>query len=115
MDEVSISPCPSQTTQTHDHEFEASTKLAEECEDRHNHRFAGVTSEVIPVDKETHVHAILTNTDFLNHHREVGVTTGPNIPVSDKKHVHFVMGTTTKDDGHTHDFAFATLIQKPLV
>lgn len=34
----------SQESQTHDHEFEGSTKLAEQGNDRHNHRFAGVTS-----------------------------------------------------------------------
>jgi hypothetical protein len=53
--------------QTHDHEFEGSTKLAEQGADRHNHRFAGVTGQVIPVGN-SHVHEIdLTHTDFLNH------------------------------------------------
>ena len=93
--------------QTHVHEFLASTKLAEEGEDRHNHRFAGVTSEIIPRG-DSHVHVILTNTDFLNHHHEVGIETGPAIDVGNGKHVHFVVGTTTLDDGHVHDFEFAT-------
>jgi len=100
--------------QSHVHEFLASTKLAEEGEDRHNHRFAGVTSEIIPRG-DSHVHVILTNTDFLNHHHEVGIETGPAIDVGNGKHVHFVRGTTTLDDGHVHDLEFATLIQKPLV
>jgi len=100
--------------QSHVHEFVASTKLAEEGDDRHNHRFAGVTSEVIPKGN-SHVHVLLTNTDFLDHHHEVGIETGPAIPVGDGKHVHFVKGSTTLDDGHVHPLEFATLIQQPLV
>ncbi|MEH7309277.1 YmaF family protein [Neobacillus drentensis] len=103
-----------ESVQTHVHEFLASTKLAEEGEDRHNHRFAGVTSEVIPKG-DSHVHVILTNTDFLDHHHEVGIQTGPAIPVGNGKHVHFVNGITTLDDGHVHELEFATLIEKPLV
>src|SRR3954454_11100873 len=76
-----------ESEQTHVHEFLASTKLAEEGEDRHNHRFAGVTSEVIPMG-DSHVHVLLTNTDFLDHHHEVGIQTGPAIPVGNGKHVH---------------------------
>ncbi|MCR6545735.1 YmaF family protein [Dehalobacterium formicoaceticum] len=101
--------------QTHTHEFLGSTKLAEEDDDRHNHRFAGVTSEKIPINCKEHVHTLLTNTDFLDHHHEVGATTGPNIELADGKHIHLVTGTTTCNDGHVHDFIFATLIQKPLV
>jgi hypothetical protein len=107
-------PKPS-NTQTHVHEFLGSTKLAVEGELRHNHRFAGVTSEVIP-QGDSHVHAILTNTDFFfNHLHEVGVLTGLAIPVGDGKHVHFVEGETTLNFGHVHDFVFATLIENPLL
>jgi hypothetical protein len=63
----------------------------------------------------SHVHVLLTNTDFLDHHNEVGIETGPAIPVGDGKHVHFVKCNTTLDDGHVHQLEFATLIQKPLV
>lgn len=104
----------SSESQTHVHEFTGSTKLAELGRDRHNHRFAGVTGEVIPRGN-SHVHAILTNTDFLDHHHEVGITTGPAINVGNGKHIHFVRGRTTLDDGHVHQFQFATLIQSPLV
>lgn len=108
-------PCPDPTqTQTHVHEFEGSTKLAEECDDRHNHRFAGVTSEVIPVGN-SHVHAILVNTDFLDHHHEIGIRTGIAIPVGGGKHVHLVEGVTTINDDHNHNFIFTTLIDRPLV
>lgn len=103
-------------TQTHVHEFQESTKLAEMGEDRHNHRVAGVTSEVIPISPYRHVHAIKDNTDFLDHHHEIGVTTGPDIPIpNSNKHVHLVRGMTTVDDGHFHDFLFTTQIESPLV
>ncbi|WP_291562263.1 MULTISPECIES: YmaF family protein [unclassified Clostridium] len=100
--------------QTHVHEFLGSTQLAEQGEDRHNHRFAGVTSQVIPMGN-SHVHAILVNTDFfLNHHHEIGVITGLAIDVGNGKHVHLVRGVTTVDDGHNHPFIFTTLIESPL-
>ncbi len=102
--------------QTHVHEFEGSTKLAEEGADRHNHRFAGVTGQVIRVGN-SHIHEIdLTHTDFLNHfHNLKKIRTGRAIPVGNGKHVHFVTGSTTLNDGHVHQFNFATLIQQPLV
>ncbi|WP_141431029.1 YmaF family protein [Bacillus sp. 03113] len=101
-------------TQTHVHEFLGSTKLAEEDEERYNHRFAGVTGEAIPRGR-SHFHEIETNTDFFDHHHEVVIRTGPAIPVGNGKHVHFVEGMTTVDDEHDHDFEFATLIDKPLI
>ena len=107
--------CEPNEIQTHVHEFESSVKLAEENNDRHNHRVAGVTSQVIPIVGGNHKHAILSNTDFFDHHHEIGVETGPAIPVGDGKHVHFVKGVTTIDDGHSHNFAFTTLIESPLL
>lgn len=106
-------PCPE--TQTHDHEFLGSVKFAEEGDDRHNHRFSGVTTEVIPLHGCGHKHAFLVNTDFLDHHHEIGGETGPDICVGDGKHVHFVENITTIDDGHFHYYQFATLIESPLV
>ncbi|GIO97892.1 hypothetical protein J14TS5_29780 [Paenibacillus lautus] len=102
--------------QRHVHEFEGSTKLAEEGADRHNHRFAGVTGQAIRVGN-SHVHEIeLEKTDFVNHfHNLKKIRTGPAIPVGNGKHVHFVTGQTTLNDGHVHQFNFATLIQSPLV
>lgn len=106
----------SKQVQRHVHEFEGSTRLAEEGADRHNHRFAGVTGQAIRVGK-SHVHEIdLTKTDFLNHfHNLKKIRTGPAIQVGNGKHVHFVTGRTTLNDGHVHQFKFATLIQAPLV
>ncbi|AJS60709.1 YmaF family protein [Paenibacillus sp. IHBB 10380] len=106
----------SKQAQRHVHEFEGSTKLAEEGADRHNHRFAGVTGQAIRVGR-SHVHEIdLTKTDFLNHfHNLKRIRTGPAIAVGNGKHVHFVTGQTTLNDGHVHQFKFATLIQAPLI
>lgn len=107
---------PLPAVQTHVHEFLGSTQFAGPGELRHNHRFAGVTSEAIP-QGDSHVHAILVNTDFFfNHLHELGVETGPAIPVGeDGKHVHYVKGITTLNFGHVHDFVFATLIEDPLL
>lgn len=104
-------------TQTHVHEFENSTKLAETGQDRHNHRVAGVTSQVMQAPGNRHFHAFgVINTDFLDHHHEIGGTTGLDIPIpGTTKHVHVISGTTTFDDGHDHDFLFTTQIDSPLV
>lgn len=113
----------SNNQQTHTHEFVASTKLAVQGINRHNHRFAGVTSEAIPLPSGNHIHQIKKeNTDFfLSHFHEVIVRTGPAIivnpkaPENEQKHVHFVEGETTLDADHTHNFTFATLIEDPLL
>jgi hypothetical protein len=102
--------------QRHVHEFEGSTKLAEEGADRHNHRFSGITGQAITVGS-SHIHEInLSKTDFAGHfHNLKKIRTGPAISVGNGKHVHFVTGQTTLSDGHVHQFNFATLIQSPLL
>jgi hypothetical protein len=101
--------------QTHTHEFLGSAKIAEEREDPHNHRFAGVTSEAIPIANNGHKHGLLTNTDFYeDHHHELAAETGPAIPVGNGRHVHFVKALTTINDGHFHETIFATLIDDPI-
>ncbi len=106
---------PSYSDEEHVHEFLGSTKLAEEGEDRHNHRFAGVTGEAIPIRGGSHRHRLFTNTDFFeNHHHELPAQTGPAIPVGEGRHVHFVRARTTVDDGHFHLAIFATLIEDPI-
>ncbi|MEK4117680.1 YmaF family protein [Paenibacillus sp. FSL W8-0919] len=106
----------SKRVQIHVHEFVGSTKLAEKGQDRHNHRFAGVTGQAIRVGR-SHVHEIdLERTDSVDHFHELKkIRTGPAIPVGKGKHVHFVTGQTTLNDGHVHQFNFATLIQSPLI
>lgn len=107
--------CPTDDN-NHVHEYESSTKLAELEDDPHNHRVAGVTSHIIPTGRNTHVHAILDNTDYFDHNHEIGVITGPNIPIPNSdKHVHLVSGTTTLEDGHVHEFEFTTLVDRPLI
>ena len=99
--------------QRHVHEFQGSTKFAcDECV-IHNHRFAGVSGPAIPRGN-SHVHRIETRTDtFVDHNHEICVITGPAIPVGRGKHVHFVTGRTSCNDGHRHEFQFATLIESP--
>lgn len=104
--------CPDPNEQTHDHEFLGSTRFAEERDDRHNHRFACVSSEAYPI-KGSHVHKIKVRTDFFGHFHEICVTTGPAIPVGNGKHVHTATGLTSCNDGHQHEFIFATLIDAP--
>ncbi|WP_127532933.1 YmaF family protein [Paenibacillus kobensis] len=111
---AAISKCK-RRVQTHVHEFTSSTRLAEEGNDRHNHRIAGVTGQAIPFGS-SHIHEIkFSNTDFFDHfHQLKKVFTGPAISVGNGKHVHLVKGMTTLVDGHVHPFKFATLIQSPL-
>jgi len=101
--------------QTHTHEFEGSVMLAEEGEDRHNHRFAGVSGEAIRVPG-SHVHEIKTRTDFFeNHFHNIKSVTGPAIDVGNGKHVHFDRAQTSENDEHFHNLQFATLIEDPLL
>ena len=100
--------------QTHVHEFLGSVQLAELREDPHNHRFAGVTDQVIPIPGG-HVHKLCTRTDFYeDHFHLINDTTGPAIPVGDNRHVHFVTGNTNVEEEHFHEFRFATLIENPI-
>lgn len=97
----------------HVHEFVGSTRLAElNSDDVHNHRFAGVSCE--PIEKNnSHVHRLITKTDFFDHYHEIDVLTGPAIHVGDGRHVHFVYAVTECKDGHKHKFIVATLIEAP--
>lgn len=107
--------CGDLPQQSHVHEFEGATLFVTIGNVTHNHRFAGVTSEVIPLPCGEHKHAILTNTDSFGHHHEIAIETGPAIDVGNGKHVHFVSGETTLDDFHFHEFQVTTAIQNPLV
>lgn len=101
-----------QGQQRHVHEFPGSTRLAGAT--THNHRFAGVSSQAIPVGRD-HVHAIRTNTDFdVEHLHSMAVFTGQSIRVGGGRHVHFASGATSADLGHSHEFVVSTLIEDPL-
>ncbi len=108
--------------QTHVHEFLGSTMLAAppgEEELLHNHRFAGVTGPVKPTPG-SHVHIVCINTDFFfNHFHRIEMKTGPAIPVFDEEnnfigHIHALVGTTSCDFFHDHDFKATTLIENPI-
>lgn len=107
--------CPSEKdAHSHTHEYLGSTKIAEKREDPHNHRFAGVTGDAIPVPG-SHIHKLKTNTDnFEDHFHAICDETGPAIPTCEGRHIHFVKGKTTFDDGHKHEYIFATLIENPI-
>lgn len=113
--------CAVDRNQTHVHEVVGSVRLAELGEDPHNHRFAGVTDEVIFVPcgaPGEHYHVLRTKTDFYeDHFHPIRVQTGVNVSVGegdDERHVHFIDSTTEAEDGHFHAFIAATLIQNPI-
>lgn len=100
--------------QRHVHEFLGSTRLAELEEDPHNHRFAGVSGEAIPVGS-SHIHEIMTRTDFFEEHfHRIKARSGPAIFVGKGRHVHFVKAETSVNDDHDHELIFATLIEDPI-
>ncbi|MCD7947512.1 MAG: YmaF family protein [Oscillospiraceae bacterium] len=107
----------SDCTQTHVHEVVGSVRLAELTEDPHNHRFAGVTEEVIQVPGG-HIHALCTRTDFYeDHFHPIHIKTGLPVPVGegdDARHIHFIDAETKVEDGHSHEFIATTLIDNPI-
>ena len=83
-------------------------------EEGHNHRFAVVSGEAIPVGCKDHYHEVKFRTDFYEDHYHVFVgKTGGAIRVGDR-HVHFLESQTSFNDGHRHDFRVATLIEDPI-
>ncbi len=108
--------CHGGPRQTHVHEFQGSTMMAEECGKPHNHRFAGITGEAICMADGNHRHEVFSYTDFFaNHYHEFERLTGPAIDVGNGKHIHFVRLKTSKNHGHFHYAQFATLIENPLL
>lgn len=103
--------------QTHVHEVVGSVRLAELNEDPHNHRFAGVTNEIIEVP-EGHIHKFRTKTDFYeDHFHPISVKTGIQVLVGkgdDTRHVHFIDDETEVVEEHFHEFIAATLIENPI-
>ena len=77
--------CPKE--QTHVHEVLGSVWIAEAATDPHNHRFAVVTCDVIPVGTRDH---------------------------GNGRHVHFLDSVTEQNEGHRHKFRVATLIDDPI-
>ncbi len=99
--------------QRHVHEIQGSVMIAEAEEDPHNHRFATVSGEAIG-NGINHYHEVRFRTDFFNDHfHEFCGTTSGAVIVGDR-HVHFLASVTSENDGHTHNFRFATLIDNPI-
>jgi hypothetical protein len=94
--------------QEHTHEILGSTMIA--GSQPHNHRFAEVSSEAIPVTGG-HVHEISTNTDFdVNHYHQIKLRTGLPILVGNNRHIHPLIGTTSNEMGHNHNFQTTSLM-----
>ena len=86
----------------HVHEFLGSTRLAGATV--HNHRFAGVSGQAIPIGRN-HVHVVSTNTDFaVVHLHRVKALTGLAIPVGCAV-MCILPGDDNFDAGHDHGFA----------
>lgn len=103
--------------QTHVHEVLGSVRIVSPNNDAHNHRFAGVTEEVMQVPGG-HIHKLFTKTDFYeDHFHPICVRTGLQVIVGtgdDARHVHFIDSQTEVEDKHFHEFIAATLIQNPI-
>lgn len=100
--------------QRHVHEVQGSVEIAEREEDPHNHRFAAVSGQAIPIGNGDHIHFVRFRTDFYeNHYHEFYGKTGGAVKVGNR-HVHFLESVTTVNDGHRHNFRVATLIDNPI-
>lgn len=103
-------------TQYHVHELTGSTRIFNEGDECHNHRFCTVTGEAIySKDKHDHFHEVKFHTDFSDKHfhKFFGKTSGA-IEVGNGKHVHFLKDFTEEEDNHKHEFQAATLIDSPI-
>lgn len=101
--------------QRHVHEILGSVMIAERVEDPHNHRFATVSGQAIPIGNGDHVHEVEFRTDFYEEHFHLFKgRSGGMIPVGDGRHVHFATAQTTLNDGHRHEFRVAALINDPI-
>ena len=103
-----------QSNQSHLHEVQGSVGIAGPQGKLHNHRFATVTGEAIPVGSGDHIHDVYFRTDFyFNHFHEFGGRTGGAIRVGDR-HVHFLKSYTTTNFGHMHDFRLSSSMENPI-
>lgn len=101
--------------QKHVHELTGSTRIFQECEGCHNHRFCTVTGEAMSIPgKQDHYHEVKFRTDFSDgHYHEFHGKTSGAIEVGNGKHVHFIKDFTEETDQHRHEFQAATLIDSP--
>lgn len=96
----------------HRHEIQGSVRVAEHDCEAHNHRFAGISGEAIPMG-QSHVHEVRFTTDtYENHDHEFCGRTSPAYPICGG-HVHYLESTTSRDDGHCHSFRVISNIEDP--
>lgn len=102
--------------QKHVHELTGSTKVFQECDECHNHRFCTVTGEAMYFPgKKDHFHEVKFRTDFSDgHFHEFYEKTGGAYEAGNGKHVHFINDFTEEEDKHKHEFQAATLIDSPI-
>ena len=101
--------------QRHVHEMLGSVRIALDGCEPHNHRFATVCGEAIPVGQNDHVHEVCFCTNFYeDHYHEFTGRTGGMIDVGCGRHVHFLHAQTKPEDRHVHCFRVATLINDPI-
>ena len=50
---------------------------------------------------------------FSEYYHHIKGTSGPGIPVGERKNILFASARTSVDDGHSHMFVFASLIEDP--
>ena len=100
--------------QNHVHEIIGSTAIVRECEECHNHRFCTMSGEAIRMGN-SHVHEVKYHTDFVDgHYHEYCGKTSQACNVGNGRHVHYLSDNTESENGHTHDFQVATLIDRPI-
>lgn len=102
--------------QKHVHEITGSTRIFQECDGCHNHRFCTVSGEAISIPgKKDHFHEVKLRTDFADgHFHEICGKSSGAIEVGNGKHVHFLKDFTEEADGHKHEFQAASLIDSPI-
>ena len=111
-----MTECHSCKEQKPVHEITGSTRIFQECDGCHNHRFCTVSGEAMSIPgKQDHYHEVKFHTDFSDghYHEFCGKTYGA-IDVGNGKHVHYLKDFTKEEDGHKHEFQFATLIDSPI-
>lgn len=98
---------------THVHEVQGITKMAQVDDVAHSHRFTTVTSRPIPVSCNNHVHEVSFDTDMFDGHKHTfSGRTSTAIVVGDR-HVHFLKSLTDRSDGHRHEFRLGGFIEDP--
>lgn len=110
-----MSQCEYRSSNSHNHELLGSVQLPTNNVEAHNHRFAVVTDEAIPIcGGDDHVHEVCFTTDtYEGHDHEFRGRTGSAIWIGDR-HVHCIDDTVEPERGHVHCFRAVTLINDPI-